>query len=107
MSHINETLHSLVQITPGQSEREETFSSSVHDQNFNNLVSSTFRQISETNTQYKDVINKLSQSPGFTSNPEKLLALQNYVGEYSNHISLVSALARKTVSTIETLEKSQ
>lgn len=79
----------------------------AHAQNFNLLVSRTFNKVNETETQFKNVIDTLSQSPYFTSDPEKLQMLQNYIGEYSNYISLVSTLARKAVSTIETLEKSQ
>ncbi|RQM38942.1 type III secretion system inner rod subunit SctI [Erwinia psidii] len=107
MSKFNESLSSPTQITSFEYTADDNLSSGFHDQNFNNLVSSTFNEVSETNAQFKDVINTLSQSPRFTSDPETLLVLQNYVGEYTNHISLVSALARKTVSTIETLEKSQ
>jgi len=47
------------------------------------------------------------KSPDAASNPDSLLEWQNDLGEYNNYISLVSALTRKTVSTIETLEKSQ
>ncbi|MEW5290501.1 MULTISPECIES: type III secretion system inner rod subunit SctI [Erwinia] len=107
MSNYNEIVSSLTKINSNNSAVEESLSASVHDHNFNNLVSSTFNKISETNAQFKDAINALSETPKFTSDPEKLAILQNYVGEYTNHISLVSALARKAVSTIETLEKSQ
>ncbi|EXU76570.1 type III secretion system inner rod subunit SctI [Erwinia mallotivora] len=107
MSNYNEIVSSLTKITPYDSAVEDSLSASVQDHNFNNLVTSTFNKISETNAQYKDVINALSETPNFTSDPEKLAILQNYVGEYTNHISLVSALVRKSVSTIETLEKSQ
>lgn len=86
---------------------QEEIPASIHDHNFTNLVSKEFNKVSESNEQYKDVINNLSQSPRFTSDPEKLLMLQNYIGEYTNYVSLVSTLARKAVSTIETLEKSQ
>ncbi|WP_224558175.1 type III secretion system inner rod subunit SctI [Pectobacterium versatile] len=107
MSHPNEALLSLTQLTPDISIPEDNLSVRVHDQNFNNMVSSTFNKISETDMQFKNVINILSQSPEYTSDPQKLLMLQSYIGEYSNYVSLVSTLARKGVSTIETLEKSQ
>src|SRR5471030_1318025 len=107
MSQINETLSALTRLSPQSINPEDNVSVTVHDQNFNNMVSSTFNKISETDAQFKNVINTLSQSPHFTSDPQKLLMLQNYIGEYSNYVSLVSTLARKGVSTIETLEKSQ
>lgn len=107
MSQFNETLSALTKLTPNSINPEDNLSVSVHDNNFNNLVSSTFIKVSETDAKFKNVINTLSQSPHYTSNPEKLQLLQNYLGEYSNYVSLVTTLARKVVSTIETLEKSQ
>lgn len=107
MSQFNEALSALTRLTPRSTNPEENISVTVHDQNFNNLVSSTFNKISDTDVQFKNVINTLSQSPHFTSDPQKLQMLQNYLGEYTNYVSLVSTLARKAVSTIETLEKSQ
>lgn len=107
MSHSIEALSALTKLSPHDSGPEENFSVSVQDQNFNNLVSSTFNKVSQTDLEFKNVINTLSQSPEFTSDPQKLLMLQNYIGEYSNYVSLVSTLARKGVSTIETLVKSQ
>ncbi|GKW40827.1 type III secretion system inner rod subunit SctI [Pectobacterium parvum] len=107
MSQPVEALLSLTRLAPKTSIQEDHSSIRVHDQNFNNLVSSTFNKISETDMQFKDVINILSQSPEYTSDPQKLLTLQSYIGEYSNYVSLVSTLVRKGVSTIETLEKAQ
>ncbi|HFT1247468.1 TPA: type III secretion system inner rod subunit SctI [Escherichia coli] len=107
MSQTLEALTALTKLTPSSATSENNLSIVVHDQNFNNLVSSAFNKISETDVQFKNVINELSQSPRFTSAPQKLLMLQSYLGEYSNYVSLVSTLARKGVSTIETLEKSQ
>jgi len=102
-----EALSSLTKLTPYTSIDADNSAISVHDGNFNNLVSSAFTKISETNTQYKDIINSLSHSENFSSDPKTLLMLQSYIGEYSNYVSLVSTLARKGVATIETLEKSQ
>ena len=107
MSQFTEALSSLTRLSANSETTDENVSVTVHDQNFNNLVSSTFNKISDSDSQFKSVINTLSQSPHYTSNPQKLLMLQNYIGEYSNYVSLVSTLARKGVSTIETLEKSQ
>lgn len=107
MSQFNEALSALTKLSPSTINPEDNLSISVHDRNFNNFVSSTFTKVNETDVQFKNMINSLSQSPHYTSNPEKLQMLQNYIGEYSNYISLVSTLARKAVSTIETLEKSQ
>jgi hypothetical protein len=107
MSQPIEALSALTRLTPHSINPEDTTSVTVHDQYFNNLVASTFNKISATDMQFKNVINMLSQSPQFTSDPQKLLMLQSYIGEYSNYVSLVSALARKGVSTIETLGKSQ
>lgn len=107
MSQFNEVLSSLTRLSPHSINPEDSLSVSVHDQNFNNLVSNTFSKVSETDMQFKNVINTLSQSPHYTSNPEQLQLLQNYLGEYSNYVSLVGSLARKVVNTIETLEKSQ
>lgn len=107
MTHINEAVLALSPISPYSASPEESVSVSVHDQNFNNLVSSTFTKISETDEEFKNVINTLSSSAHFNSDPQKLVMLQNYIGEYTNYVSLVSTLARKAVSTIETLEKSQ
>lgn len=107
MSQLNEVLSELTQLSPNTISPEDNLSISIHDRNFNDLVSNTFTKVTETDMQFKNVINTLSQSPHYTSNPEKLQMLQNYIGEYSNYVSLVSTLARKAVSTIETLEKSQ
>lgn len=71
------------------------------------MVANSFRQMSGTEDQFKNMINTLSQSPEFTSNPESLLRLQSYVSEYSNYIALISSLARKSVTTVETLVKAQ
>ena len=106
MNKFNEALLTLTKLSPNSINPEDCLSVSVHDQNFNNLVSSTFYKVSETDMQFKNVINTLSQSPYYTSNPEKLQLLQNYLGEYSNYVSLVSTLAHKVVNTIETLDKS-
>lgn len=107
MELINKTLVELTQLTPEEHDWQETGSTRVHDQAFSMLVSTTFKQMGETDEQFKQVINALSNSPAFYSNPEALLQLQNYLGEYSNYVSLISTLARKGISTIETLEKAQ
>lgn len=107
MSQSIEAISSLTKLTPYTPLDTDNSSISVHDNNFSNLVSSAFNKVSETNTQYKDMINSLSHSENFSSDPQTLLRLQSYIGEYSNYVSLVSALARKGVATIETLEKSQ
>lgn len=106
MSQFPDVLSSFTKLSSASQAAADSFSAEVHDQNFNNLVVNTFKNISESNAQYKDMINMLSQSPHFTSDPQKLLMLQDYLGEYTNHTSLVSTLARKGVSTIETLVKS-
>lgn len=102
-----QALTSLTQLTPSTPSFGNEISTNVHDGHFNNLVSSAFKEISKTTTQYKDMINALSHSEQFSSDPRSLLMLQSYIGEYSNYVSLVSTLARKGVATIETLEKSQ
>jgi len=107
MNQSIQALSSLTQLTPYSSSVDNSTSTAVHDGNFNNLVSSAFNKISETSMQYKDVINALSHSEQFSSDPKSLLMLQSYIGEYSNYVSLVSTLVRKGVATIETLEKSQ
>lgn len=107
MSQSIEALSSLTKLTPYTSIEADSSSISIHDGNFNNLVSSAFNKISKTNTQYKDVINSLTDAVNFSSDPKSLVMLQSYIGEYSNYVSLVSTLARKGVATIETLEKSQ
>ncbi|EKC7685917.1 type III secretion system inner rod subunit SctI [Salmonella enterica] len=76
-----------------------------YEGNFNNFVSEAFNKLSKADLEYKENINILN-SPLMTSNPKFLFQLQKYLGEYSNYVSLVSTLARKGVSTIETLEKS-
>jgi len=107
MSQPIEALSALTRLSPHGINPEDNTSVTVHDQYFNNLVASTFKKISDTDMQFKNVINTLSQSPQYTSDPQKLLMLQSYIGEYSNYVSLDSTLARKGVSTIETLGKSQ
>ena len=83
----------------------DDLSVNIYDKKFNNYISATFDKLSETDLEYKKAINALN-SPQSTSNPERLLLLQTYLGEYSNYVSLLSTLTRKGVSTIETLEKS-
>ncbi|CCG86220.1 type III secretion system inner rod subunit SctI [Erwinia piriflorinigrans] len=107
MSQAIEALPKLIKLSSDNTVPDDTFSVTLQDQNFNNLVSSKFNEISETNLEFKNVINTLHQSPEFTSDPNKLLMLQYYIGEYTNYVSLISTLARKGVSTIETLVKSQ
>lgn len=107
MNQSIEALSSLTKLTSYTPLDSDNSSVSVHDNNFNNLVSSAFNKISETNTQYKDIINSLTHSENFSSDPQTLLRLQSYIGEYSNYVSLISTLAKKGVTTIETLEKSQ
>lgn len=107
MTQINHTISAVNWLSPDRTSANDSVSTTVHDHNFNNLVSSTFTKISETDSEFKNVINILSSSAHFNSDPQKLLMLQNYIGEYTNYVSMVSALARKGVSTIETLEKSQ
>ncbi len=107
MELTNKTLVELTQLTPEENDWQESSSMRVHDQTFSTLVSTTFKQMGETDEQFKQVINALSNSPRFSSSPEALLQLQSYLGEYSNYVSLISTLARKGVSTIETLEKAQ
>ena len=107
MSQNIEALSSLTKLTTYTPLDTDNSSVTVHDNNFNNLVSSAFNEISETNAQYKDMINSLSHSENFSSDPQTLLMLQSYLGDYSNYVSLVSTLARKGLATIETLEKSQ
>ena len=102
-----QALTSLTQLTPHSYPVDNDVSIAVHDGSINNLVSTAFNKISETNTQYKDIINALSHSAQFSSDPKALVMLQSYIGEYSNYVSLVSTLARKGIATIETLEKSQ
>lgn len=107
MNQLINSLSSLTQLTSKNSLKTEERYNLVHDSQFNNIVSSAFSKISETSTQYKEVINALSNEPYFSSDSKTLLQLQNYIGEYTNYISLVSTLARKGVTTIETLGKSQ
>ncbi|SFN66185.1 Type III secretion needle MxiH, YscF, SsaG, EprI, PscF, EscF [Izhakiella capsodis] len=106
MSQVINALSALTKLTPDNIEPENDSSVMVHDQSFNNLVSSTFNKLSATDSHFKDVINTLSQAQ-FTSDPGALVKLQSYIGEYSNYVSLVSSVMRKGVSTVETLEKSQ
>ncbi|MGN7915539.1 type III secretion system inner rod subunit SctI [Enterobacter sp. 22466] len=71
-----------------------------------NFISQAYHQLSQQDAQYKNAINALS-APQMTSDPNMLAQLQVRLGEYSNYISLVTTLARKSVSTVETLEKAQ
>ncbi|NEG59865.1 type III secretion system inner rod subunit SctI [Pantoea agglomerans] len=100
-------LTALIKITPTTAESDNSQSITVHDNNMHNMVGNLYRQMSGTEDQYKSMINTLSQSPEFTSNPESLLKLQSYLREYPNYIALVSSLARKSVNAVETLEKAQ
>ncbi|MFB5172767.1 type III secretion system inner rod subunit SctI [Erwinia amylovora] len=107
MSYHPVNLSSLIRLAPDTLNNEAENTIISHNQTFNDLVSSTFKDFSEKNIHYKSMINTLSESPQLTGNPEYLARLQNYVGEYTNYISLVTTLARKGISAIETLEKSQ
>lgn len=75
MSQTIEALIRPMNITSDSSISDSNLSFSVHDQNFNNLVSSTFTKISETDTDFNNIINTLSQSPQFNGDPEKLIML--------------------------------
>lgn len=104
--HMIQKFNFLTELTKLSLEsQEDKLSVNTYDRNFNNYVSATFEKLSKTDLEYKNVINALN-SPQSTSNPERLFLLQTYLGEYSNYVSLLSTLARKGVSAIETLEKS-
>ncbi|MBN3264698.1 type III secretion system inner rod subunit SctI [Pectobacterium brasiliense] len=103
---MNEPVKQLIEATYKELSTDNS-SSFIHDQNFNNLVSSTFEKTSKKDIELQNIINILSQSPEYTSNPQTLSTLQFFIAEYSNYVSLVSTLARKGVSTIETLVKAQ
>lgn len=107
MLKVHETLLGLTRLMPEESVSDTNVSLSVHNQKFNNLVSDSFKELSQTDKQFKDVINAISQSPQLSSNPQYLLKLQNALGEYSNYVTLVGTLSRKVVDTISTLEKAQ
>lgn len=107
MSYAPEALSALTQLTPDISSNDDHSLMKSQDQTFQDLISTTFKNFTDNNVQYKSLINTLSQSPQFTSDPQHLLMLQSYIGEYTNYISLVTSLTRKGISTIETLEKSQ
>ncbi|MCZ4057954.1 type III secretion system inner rod subunit SctI [Pantoea sp. LMR881] len=107
MSLTIDSIQALIKNFSGDLDVKNDPSITVSDKSFDAIVSNAFNKVSDTHSDYKRVVNALSQSPEFTSNPEMLQHLQNYLGEYSNYVSLVSALSRKVVSTIETLEKSQ
>ncbi|EAB7892617.1 type III secretion system protein [Salmonella enterica subsp. enterica serovar Newport] len=96
-------LTNLTKLTLDKCESGDTVS--VYENNYSDIVSGLFNKVSETDLYFKNSINSLN-SVQLTSNPQYLLLLQKYLGEYSNYVSLVSTLARKGVSTIETLEKS-
>lgn len=107
MNQSHQAISALTQLSPQDSEGGDNSATQIFGHDFNAFVANAFQQFSETDVQYKQVINALSNSPEFTSNPGTLLQLQLYLGEYSNYVSLVSTLARRGVSTVETLEKSQ
>ncbi|EBJ5114580.1 type III secretion system protein [Salmonella enterica] len=96
-------LKNLTKLTLDKS--EDDLSVSVYENKFSDIVSESFARLSETDLNFKNSINSLN-SLQLTSNPQYLMLLQRYLGEYSNYVSLVSTLARKGVGAIETLEKS-
>jgi len=106
MKILNDAFPPVTELTPFSSDINSSFVS-VFDGNFDDMVLNTFKKVSQTDTQFKNAIDSMSHAANFDSNPQRLIELQQYIGEYTNYVSLVSALARKGVSTIETLEKSQ
>ncbi|ADP12402.1 Type III secretion apparatus protein [Erwinia sp. Ejp617] len=106
MKYHPEILSSLTRLAPDTLNNGVETTVISHDQSFNDLVFSSFKDFSENNIHHKSMINKLTESSQLTGNPEYLLKLQNYIGEYTNYISLVTSIARKGISAIETLEKS-
>lgn len=107
---MTQAINALSQLTKLSSEEissDITQNTSVYDQQITNTVSSAFGKISDMDSSYKSMINTLSQSPQFTSDPAKLLKLQEFLGEYNNYVSLVSTLGRKATGIVETLEKTQ
>lgn len=55
----------------------------------------------------KMAIDLLANDPGAIADPEKLAILQDRLGDYTIYISLVSTMARKATTTVETLIKAQ
>ncbi|EDR9399009.1 type III secretion system protein [Salmonella enterica subsp. enterica] len=103
MIYANSMLTNLTRLS--LENHDDNLSVNVYDRNFHSFVAATFDKLSTDDLDYKKMINSLNM-PESTSNPENLFKLQAFLGEYSNYVSLVSTLARKGVSTIETLEKS-
>lgn len=58
-----------------------------------------------TAAEQSDVINQLQQDK-MTSDPAELFRLQQRTSDYNLHVSMISTLTRKCVSTVETLLRS-
>jgi len=106
MHNVFDSLSSVFSLKSPVDIQDDVISVGSSDNKFNNMVSA-FSKLSSTDSNANNEIQRLMKSPDAASNPDSLLEWQNDLGEYNNYISLVSALTRKTVSTIETLEKSQ
>lgn len=107
MNHISDNLVTLTRLIPSANEETNTTSLNGSAQDFDKFVANAFVQASDKAMQYKSSIYEISQNPNLTSDPEALYRLQVYLGEYTNYVNLVSTLARKSVSTVETLVKAQ
>lgn len=107
MNPNTEVFSMLSSLTTDSVNSADDHSVTVHDQYIHNLVSSSYNKLSDNSMNIKSIITELGESPKYTSNPENLAKLQNYISEYSNYIALVSSLARKGVNIVETLGKSQ
>lgn len=76
-----------------------------NDDNFRNLVSS-LSQVIDKSTSYTNSIDSYRNPATADYSPAGLLNLQNLTADYNNLVMGVSTVARKLVTTIETLEKS-
>ncbi|MFT8211957.1 MAG: hypothetical protein ACMZI0_17795 [Symbiopectobacterium sp.] len=63
MELTNKALLELTQLTPKETSQTETASTRIHDQSFTMLVSNMFKQMGETDEQFKQAINAISSLP--------------------------------------------
>lgn len=75
--------------------------------NLETVLKQSLQNINDKSNNMKNGIENQLDNPLDLTRPENLLAFQTNISDYNIYISLVSTVARKAVSSVETLVKGQ
>ncbi len=101
---MNETINSLLRTHNNLTEPELNTENLVP---IEDIVRNAYSDATVKTEQEKIAIDTIMSNASALSNPAVLADLQNRLGDYTIYVSLVSTLARKATTTVETLIKAQ